>query len=510
MKQANRILIFDFGGQYAHLIGRRVRGLGYDAEIVPPTYPAEKITRDPSVKALILSGGAQTVYEKNAPRVDRRIFKLGLPILGICYGHQVIAHYLGGKVKVGTKSEYGPVHISIERQDPLFLGLDRKIRAWMNHRDSVVRVPAGFKIYAASQTESIAAFGDDQQKIYGVQFHPEVEHTLQGKRILANFLRQAAGATRARGRGGISHYIENAKQAIGKERAIMALSGGVDSSVAAALVSRAIGKNFIAVYVDTGLMRKGETAAIIHSFRRFPFRLRVIRAAPRFFRALKGVIDPERKRKRIGRLFIEIFEEEAKRSKAKYLVQGTIYSDWIESGSTKHSSKIKSHHNVGGLPRKLNLKLYEPIRELYKDEVRELGRALGLPDAIVRRKAFPGPGLAIRILGEVTPEKVRIVQDAGAIIEEELSALGLWRKIYMAFPVLLSIKSTGVQGDRRTYKYPIVLRVIESKDVMTTNFSRLPYAVLERISSRITNEIPEVNRVVYDITNKPPATMEWE
>ncbi|MBI2096873.1 MAG: glutamine-hydrolyzing GMP synthase, partial [Candidatus Sungbacteria bacterium] len=355
----------------------------------------------------------------------------------------------------------------------------------------------------------VAAFADDARKIYGVQFHPEVSQTQFGERIFGNFLRLASSYKRS-SRINVRNLIAKAKMAIGKERALIALSGGVDSSVAAVLVARAVGRRLLAVYVDTGLMRSGETKQIQKTFRRFPFRLRTIFAQSRFYRALRGVTDPEDKRRRIGKLFIKIFEEEARRFRASVLVQGTIYSDRIESGSTKYSSRIKSHHNVGGLPKSLKIRLYEPLAEFYKDEVRRISTRLGLPAEINQRKVFPGPGLAIRIIGEVKPEKVRIVREADMIIQEELQHSKYFKKIWMTFPILLSIKSVGIQGDERSYKYPIVLRILESQDAMTARAAEIPFAILQRISTRITNEIEEVNRVLYDLTSKPPATMEWE
>ena len=379
----------------------------------------------------------------------------------------------------------------------------------MNHRDAVSKLPSGFSVLARTAATPIAAFGNTKRKIFGVQFHPEVTHTEKGDRIIKNFLKLTSGKG-IKKISNIADFTDEAANVLGPAKAIVGLSGGVDSSVAAILVSKVIGSNLLAVYVDTGLMREGETAEIRTTFKKFPLKLKIVNAAPQFFKALAGVSDPERKRKIIGNLFIKIFEKEARKFKAKFLIQGTIYSDRIESGLTKHSSKIKSHHNVGGLPKSMNLKIYEPLRELYKDEVRVLGRRLGLPEHMVERKAFPGPGLAIRILGEVTPEKVRMVRRASRIIEEELRRAGFMKRVWMAFPVLLSIKSVGIQGDARTYKYPLVLRIIESKDVMTANFSRPSWPVLEKISGRITNEIEEINRVVYDISNKPPATMEWE
>lgn len=502
------ILLFDFGGQYAHLIARRVKEYGLNAKIVPAEFSREKLLKTSDVTGLIFSGGARSVYEKNAPKFDRRVLDSSLPILGICYGHQVIAHCVGGKVMKGKAGEYGPTKLTAKKS-AIFAGVPLKSSVWMNHRDEVQRLPAGFKTVGNTEGTAIAAFENTKRRLYGVQFHPEVTHTRHGKKIIENFLGIAAGKTK-RLRLDPQEFIYEAKRSIGRQRAVVGLSGGVDSAVAALLVGKAIGKNLLAVYVDTGLMRTGETDEIKKAFKKFPLRLKVIDASKRYFRALKGVSDPERKRKIIGKLFIDIFNEEAKKFKAQVLIQGTIYSDRIESGGTKHASTIKSHHNVGGLPKRMKLRVYEPLRELYKDEVRRLGKLMSLPDTIVHRKPFPGPGLAIRIIGEVMPEKVGIVQRASQIIEHELQRSGFIKRVWMAFPVLLSIKSVGIQGDARTYKYPLVLRIIESKDVMTANFSHVPWDVLEKISTRITNEIGEVNRVVYDISHKPPATMEWE
>lgn len=507
--QQPKVVICDFGGQYAHLIGRRVHEQGCLPIIVNPEELSLYLRKNQDSKGLILSGGARSVYEKNAPRIEKSIFNIGLPILGICYGHQLIAYLLGGKVIKGKRAEYGPAEIRLQEKNRLFEGTRKSFGVWMNHRDIVAKAPQGFSTTASSANTPVAAFADDARKIYGVQFHPEVSQTQFGERIFGNFLRLASSYKRS-SRINVRNLIAKAKMAIGKERALIALSGGVDSSVAAVLVARAVGRRLLAVYVDTGLMRSGETKQIQKTFRRFPFRLRTIFAQSRFYRALRGVTDPEDKRRRIGKLFIKIFEEEARRFRASVLVQGTIYSDRIESGSTKYSSRIKSHHNVGGLPKSLKIRLYEPLAEFYKDEVRRISTRLGLPAEINQRKVFPGPGLAIRIIGEVKPEKVRIVREADMIIQEELQHSKYFKKIWMTFPILLSIKSVGIQGDERSYKYPIVLRILESQDAMTARAAEIPFAILQRISTRITNEIEEVNRVLYDLTSKPPATMEWE
>ena len=501
----NKILVFDFGGQSAHLIARRVRKFGFDAEIVSSNF---KIKSAENLAGIILSGGARSVYEKNAPRFNKEIFLHKVPILGICYGHQLIAHALGGKVKTAVLAEYGPAKLEA-KGSKLFKGLPKSFKVWMNHRDVVTRLPKGLKVIGRTKTTTIAAYENEGKKLYSVQFHPEVSHTRGGDQIIKNFLNQIS-KTSAKKSADTQSYINEAKMVLGQSKAVIGLSGGVDSAVAAILVSRAIGKNLLAVYVDTGFMRAGETEQIKKTFNKFALKLKVVNASVQYFKALAGITNPETKRKIIGSLFIEIFNKQAKAFGAKYLVQGTIYSDRIESGLTPHSSKIKSHHNVGGLPKKMKLTVYEPLRELYKDEVRGLARKLNLPDAIAKRQVFPGPGLAIRVLGALTPEKVDIVRRADVIIQEELKGANWLSKIYMAFPVLLSIKSIGIQGDEQTYKYPLVLRIIQSKDVITSNFARIPYDVLENISTRITNEIRQVNRVVYDISNKPPATMEWE
>lgn len=463
------------------------------------------------VKGLILSGGAASVYDKSSPKCDKGILGLGVPVLGICYGHQLIAYLDGGEVISGESGEYGITELRIPEQSMLLNGLSSTEKVWMNHRDIVKKLPNKYSVIASTVNSPVAGFEDTKRKIYGVQFHPEVTHTENGSRILENFIFGVCKAKRGWDSSAIIGSITNEiNREIGNKKALIGLSGGVDSSTAAALVNKVIGKNLVAVYVDTGLMRHGETEFMERMFSKFDMNLEIVDARKRFFRALNGVREPEEKRKIIGGLFVEIFEEVAQKEKAEILIQGTIYSDRIESGITRHSSKIKSHHNVGGLPEKMRMKVYEPLRDLYKDEVRKLAKELGLPDEIIKRHVFPGPGLAVRILGEVTPEKAEIVREASFIIEEELRKADLHDKVWMAFAVLLPIKSVGIQGDARSYKYPVVVRIIESKDAMTANFARIPYEILEKISTRITNEIAEVNRVVYDISNKPPATMEWE
>ena len=507
----DKIIILDFGGQYCHLIARRVRDFGVLAEVVPASITVAKIVQDHTIKGIIFSGGARSVYEKNAPTVEKKILTLGLPILGICYGHQLIAKLLGGKVVSGVSGEYGVTPLTLKKTSGIFAKLKPTTKVWMNHRDVVVGLPSSFTTLAKTEHSTIAAYGDLKRKIFGVQFHPEVSHTKQGGQILKNFVLTLCGSRPSRSARSVAETIlQEATATIGNEKAIIGLSGGIDSTVAAALLEKTLGQSLTAVYVDTGLMRDRETEFIEETFQGRKLCLKIVKAEKQFFKALKGVTEPEKKRKIIGKLFADIFSTVARKEKAKFLIQGTIYSDRIESGLTKNSSKIKSHHNVGGLPKDLKLKVYEPLRNLYKDEVRALGKVLQLSLDITTRQVFPGPGLAIRIVGEVTPERVRIVRQAGRIIEEELRSTKFWKRIYMSFPVLLSIKSVGIQGDERSYKYPVVVRVIESPDVMTANVSELPFSILEKISTRITNEVAGVNRVVYDITHKPPATMEWE
>lgn len=507
----DKIIILDFGGQYCHLIARRIRDFGVLTEIIPSDVEAKVLAKIQGAKGIVLSGGARSVYDKNAPKFDKGILNLGLPILGICYGHQLIAQILGGKVVSGKSGEYGLMRLNINNQKNLFNKINKTKKVWMNHRDIVVKLPVDFVATAGTEHAKIAAYENKNKKIFGVQFHPEVTHTESGEKILQNFVIEICRAEKSwQTKSLVTNIINETKNEIGKGKAIIGLSGGIDSSVAAILVHRAIKKQLVAVYVDTGMMRHEETKFIKQTFNKFGLNLKIIQAEKQFFQALRGVTEPEQKRKIIGKVFIDIFLAVAKKEKCDWLIQGTIYSDRIESGLTKNSSTIKSHHNVGGLPKDLKLKLYEPLRDLYKDEVRKLAKEIGLPQTITSRQVFPGPGLAIRIIGEVTPERAAIVRLAGKIIEEELIKTKYWPNIWMSFAVLLPIKSVGIQGDERSYKYPVVLRIIESKDAMTANFSQLPFSILEKISGRITNEIKEVNRVVYDITNKPPATMEWE
>ncbi len=509
----DKIIVIDFGGQYCHLISRRIRDLSVYSEVKPASITKDELLNIPNLKGIILSGGAASVYDKSSPKCDKEIFKLQVPILGICYGHQLIAYLDKGKVLSGTAGEYGITELIIKRSSKILKGLSKNNKAlvWMNHKDIVKKLPSNYSVVAKTKNSPIAAFEDNKNKIYGVQFHPEVTHTENGLQVLKNFVFDICRAKREWDTSRVIHNIkQEIKDVIGNRKAVIGLSGGVDSSTAAVLVKEVIGKNLVAVYVDTGLMRYQETEFIKKVFTKFNLNLKIVDASDKFFKALKGVVEPEKKRKIIGKLFIDVFDEVAIKEKAEVLIQGTIYSDRIESGITQHSSIIKSHHNVGGLPKNMYLEVFEPLKNLYKDEVRKIARQIGLSDEIIKRHVFPGPGLAIRIVGEVTKEKAEIVRKASYIIEQELKKVGLYERVWMAFAVLLPIKSVGIQGDARSYKYPIVIRIIESKDAMTANFVKIPYEILEKISTRITNEISEVNRVVYDISNKPPATMEWE
>jgi GMP synthase (glutamine-hydrolysing) len=507
----DRIIVLDFGGQYCHLISRRIKDIGVYSEVLPASTTAEQLKKIKGLKGIILSGGAASVYDQNSPKCDVAIFDLDIPILGICYGHQLIAYLNGGDVTSGEHGEYGITKLKVLKKSKLLAAFKHVENVWMNHRDIVRHLPEDFDVIASTDDSPIAAFENNRKKIYGVQFHPEVTHTPKGTLVLKNFVFRICKAKKGWNIKNFIATIENEiREKIGEKKAIIGLSGGVDSSTAAILVSKVIGKNLTAVYVDTGLMRAGETDFIRRVFSKYNLNLRVVDARQRFFEGLRGITDPEEKRKIIGKLFIDVFSEIAKEEKADVLIQGTIYSDRIESGVTEYSSKIKSHHNVGGLPAGMTLAVYEPLRDMYKDEVRAVAKKLRLPDEIIKRHVFPGPGFAVRIIGEVTEQKVEIVRKATSIIEEELKKAKLYDKVWMAFAVLLPIKTVGIQGDARTYKYPIVVRIVESKDAMTANFARVPYNVLSRISTRITNEIADVNRVVYDISNKPPATMEWE
>ncbi|MCF7889680.1 glutamine-hydrolyzing GMP synthase [Candidatus Bipolaricaulota bacterium] len=506
------IAVMDFGGQYSHLIGRRIRNLGVYAEVVSPRRTKDSLEKIDDLKGIVLSGGAASVYSDDSPKPDREIFDLEVPILGICYGHQLLAYMTGGDVESGDSGEYGTTLLKLsDRKTRLLRGLDEDEEVWMNHKDRVAAMPEEYLTVASTESSPIAAFVDSSRQRYGIQFHPEVTHTSKGGKVLENFVISICKASRDWNPTDLAPgLVDQARDYIGNRRAIIGLSGGVDSTTAARIVGKAIGRDLTAIYVDTGLMRQGETESIRSTFEDSALELEILDRKEEFLEKLKGVEDPEEKRKVIGNTFIDVFTEKANSIGAEVLVQGTIYSDIIESGSTTHSDTIKSHHNVGGLPEKVDLDIYEPLKDLYKDEVRRIADSLGLPGEIINRHVFPGPGLAIRIVGEVTPERVEIVRAASYIVEDELKSAELYEDVWMGFAVLLPVKSVGIQGDLRSYKYPVVLRIVESEDAMTANFARVPYEVLERMSTRITNEIDRVNRVVYDISNKPPATMEWE
>ena len=508
------VVILDFGSQYTQLIARRVRENRVYCQIFSHDAPLSAVERL-RPKGFILSGGPASVYEERAPRLPPYLLESGAPILGLCYGMQLLAQELGGRVAPAERREYGPVELHIkDPTSPLFLELPFSQVVWMSHGDRIEELPPGFVALAYTENSPFAAMGDHRRGLYGLQFHPEVVHTPYGGEIIGNFLYQVCGCQGAWTPGPfIEESIKGIREQVGEGRVLCALSGGIDSMVTATLVERAVGKRLVCIFVDHGLLRQGEGKSSLSLFRRLGLKVVHVEASQRFLASLKGAIDPEEKRRVIGEAFIRLFEEEARKLGAfEFLAQGTLYPDLIESSSphSQAAARIKTHHNVGGLPEEMEFSLIEPLRYLFKDEVREVASALGLPEEIVYRQPFPGPGLAVRIIGEVTEERLKILRGADAIVEEEIRGAGLYRELWQSFALLTPVQSVGVMGDERTYEQVVAIRAVTSEDGMTAHWARLPHDLLERIASRIVNEVPGVNRVVYDITSKPPATIEWE
>lgn len=508
------ILIIDFGSQYNQLIARRVRELHVYCQIEPPDIELSRV-RSLAPRGIILSGGPASTYWKDRPTLDPGILDLGIPVLGICYGMQYMMDSLGGKVEPTTKREYGLATLNILDSSGIFSGVPSQTPCWMSHGDVTSMLPKGFAVTASTENTRIAAAENHERRFYGLQFHPEVAHTPEGKKMLRSFLFRICGCDKTwTMKSFIGRAVEEIREEVGEKKVILGLSGGVDSSVSAVLLNRAIGKQLTCIFVDNGLLRKGEREGVKELFKDYlKLNIRLVNARKGFLDSLKGVVDPERKRKLIGKTFIKVFEEEARRMKgAEFLAQGTLYPDLIESRSAfgGPSAVIKSHHNVGGLPKKMNLKLIEPLRHLFKDEVRALGKELGLPGDLIMRHPFPGPGLAVRIIGEVTPKRLSIVREADHILVQEIKTGGYYGKLWQSFAILLPLKTVGIMGDKRTYEHIVVIRAVTSLDAMTADWAKISHPLLARISNRIINEVRGVNRVVYDISSKPPSTIEWE